>query len=579
MFLETSTTNVGPAELISPPIDISTLSGTAEIEYWYHMHGATINKLIVLAEDATGTRTILDSLVGQQQIAQSDPFLQRNVPLTGLTPGVYTFIFEGYRGTSFTGDISIDDFRVQQAASCPRPTGLIQSAKNLTTIDVSWTANGTGSSWEIEYGPVGFTPGGGTAVVVTTNPYTITGLTSATNYDVYVREICSAGDTSVVAGPVTMSTDICMASAKCTYYFDLKDTFGDGWNGGEITIYQNGIEVGKMGSNFTTGSLFLDSIDLCDMFTTDVVLTNQGSWASEIGLDVKDPTGAIIATYLASGSTSTGDTLASFMTSCAGACPDPDSAMVTSNVGCDSIEVDWNSYSGGSLIEYGPAGFTLGNGTMTSVVTAPYVITGLNPATAYDIYIADTCSADTSGYIMVNGTTANAPQPVASFTIDSAIVNGVYEVYVDASASTNANGYQWNFGNGASSTAVIDTSVYTGNGSYTITLIVTNACGSDTATFTTNVNVGLEDNPISRSLSVYPNPANYSVNISFDAVGSGDAVIRLLDAQGREVINTTERANGSMFEHRLDVSQLATGIYMIEVQSGDLVARRRLSVK
>lgn len=581
MYLETSTSG-GPAELISPAIDISTISGTAEIEYWYHMHGATINKLVVYAEDATGTRTAIDSLVGQQQTNQSDPFFQRNVPLTGLTPGVYNFVFEGHRGTSFTGDISIDDFRVQAAASCPRPTFLTQSGKNLTTIDVSWTANGTGSSWEIEYGPVGFTPGSGTAVVVTTNPYTITGLTSATNYDVYVREICTAGDTSNAAGPTTMSTDICMASTKCTYYFDLKDTFGDGWNGGEITIYQNGIEVGKMGSNFTTGSLFLDSIDLCDMFTTDVVLTNQGSWASEIGLDVKDPSGAIIATYLASSATSTGDTLASFMTSCAGApspCLDPDSLMVTSNVGCDSIEVDWNSYSGGSLIEFGPAGFALGSGTSTGVVTAPYVLTGLNPNTAYDIYIADTCSSDTSGYVMVAGTTANAPMPVAAFTIDSAIVNGVYEVYVDASSSTNATGYQWNFDNGATSSNMIDTSVYTGNGSYTITLVVTNACGSDTATFTTNVNIGLEDNPISRSLSVYPNPANYSVNVSFNAVGSGDAVIRLLDAQGREVIRSTERANGNMFEHRLDVSQLATGIYMIEVQSGDLIARRRLSVK
>ena len=582
MYLETSTTNVGPAELISPPIDISTITNP-EVEFWYHMHGATINKLVLLAEDATGTRTILDSLVGQQQPVQADPFLQRNVSLSGLTPGTYTFVFEGYRGTSFTGDIAIDDFRVQTGASCPRPTFVNQSAKNLTTIDVAWTANGTGTSWEIEYGPVGFTPGTGTAVIVTTNPYTITGLTSATNYDVYVSEICSAGDTSTQTGPVVMSTDICMASAKCQFNFDLKDTFGDGWNGAEITIYQNGIEVGKMGSNFVTGSLFNDSIDLCDTYQTDVVLTTPGGWASEIGLEVFDPTGASVANYVANFATAQGDTLASFVASCAGApapCPAPDSVWATSNVGCDSIEVDWNSNTGGSLIEWGAAGFTPGSGTMTAVVTAPYVISGLMPGTAYDIYVADTCSNDTSSYTMLASTTASGPLPVASFTIDSAIINNSsYEVYVDASASTNATSYSWDFGNGAVSSNAIDTTVYTGNGQYTITLIVTNGCGSDTATFTTNVNIGLEDNPISRSLSVYPNPASYSINVSFDAVGTGDAIIRLLDVQGRMIMSSEERANGSKFDHKFDVSNLATGIYMIEVQSGDMIARRRVSVK
>jgi hypothetical protein len=581
MYLETSSSG-GPSELISPPIDITGLT-SPEVEYWYHMFGATINKLVVYAEDANGTRTAIDSLVGQQQTLQSDPFLQRNVSIANLTAGIYKFVFEGHRGTSFTGDISIDDFRVQQGSTCPRPTFLNQTAKGLTDMTIAWTANGTGSSWEIEYGPAGFTPGTGTLSIVTTNPTTITGLTAATNYDVYVREICGPADTSAWTGPLAASTGICAVSSQCWFVFDLKDTFGDGWNGGEITIYQNGIEVGKMGSAFTTGTLYTDSILLCDMFNTSVVLTTEGGWPAEIGLDVFDPTGATVGTHLASFTTAQGDTLTSFMASCAGApapCAMPDSVWTTSNIACDEIEVDWNSNTGGSLIEYGPAGFTPGSGTLTAVVTAPYLITGLTPGTAYDVYVADTCgTTDTSAFNMISTSTASGPLPVASFTIDSAIVGSAYEVYVDASASTDADSYEWNFGNGVTSTAAADTMIYLGNGSYTITLVVSNACGSDTMTYNINVNIGLDENPLAHSLNVYPNPADYRVNISFTAINSANAVIRLVDAQGREVLRTTERAAGGKFDYNMDVSDLASGIYMIEITSGELTAHRRLSVK
>ena len=581
MYLETSSTG-GPAELISPPIDITGLA-SPEVEYWYHMFGATINRLVVYAEDNLGGRTAIDSLVGQQQTAQSDPFWQRNVSIANLTPGVYKFVFEGHRGTSFTGDISIDEFRVQVGASCPRPTFLVQTAKNLNDITVGWTANGTGTSWQIEYGPVGFTPGSGTLLTTSNNPETINSLTAATNYDVYVREICGAADTSAWTGPLVASTDICLASSKCWFVFDLKDTFGDGWNGGEVTIYQNGIEVGKMGSNFTTGTLLKDSIQLCDMFQTSVALTTAGGWPSEIGVEVFDPTGASVGSYIASSSTAQGDTLVSFVASCTGAptpCAMPDSIWATSNVSCDGIEVDWNSNTGGSLIEYGPAGFTPGTGTLTGVVTAPYLISSLSPGTAYDIYVADTCgTSDTSSFNMVSTSTASGPLPVASFTIDSAIVGNSYEIYVDASASTDADTYEWNFGNGVTSSNAADTMVYLGNGGYTVTLIVSNACGSDTLTYNINVNIGIEENPLANSLNVYPNPANSTVNINFTAVSSADAVIRLVDAQGREVMMVQERAAGGEFKRELDVSQLASGIYMIEIQSGDLKAHRRLSVK
>jgi chitodextrinase len=578
MYLETSFGGTSE-DLISPGIDIATVSNP-ELEFHYHMFGATINKLIVYAEDANGNRTNLDSIGGQQQVAGSDSFRVRTVSLAGLTPGVYNFIFEGHRGTSFTGDIAIDDVSVQAGASCPAPNNLRQTAATLSSIDVAWNAPASATSWEIEYGPVGFSQGAGTIVAVTTNPYTITGLSSATSYDFYVREICTPGDTSTWAGPATVATDLCSPSSQCMYALQLDDTFGDGWNGAEIKVLQNNVEVGTFGSTFTTGSQFIDSVALCNGLATSIVLDPAGSWPSEIGVTVIDRFGVPIDSFVAGGlAPTTGDTLISFTPICGFPCASPTGISVTNNVGCDSVEVDWTSNSGGSLIEYGVSGFTPGTGTLTGIVTPPYTITGLSPNTAYDIWIADTCTNDTSTFEQLTATTASGPMPVAAFTIDSAIVNGAYQIYVDASPSVAADNYQWTFGNGITSSTIADTVSYATNGSYTITLIVTNACGSDTATFVTNANVGLVDNQLAGSLNVYPNPADDLVNLSFSVVGSAQAEIRILDMQGREVWRATETAQGARFNAQVDVSEFAAGVYMVEINSAGIQARRRVSIR
>jgi PKD repeat protein len=261
-------------------------------------------------------------------------------------------------------------------------------------------------------------------------------------------------------------------------------------------------------------------------------------------------------------------------------CPAPTNLVATGNVACDSIELNWNSNSGSSILVYGPTGFNPATaGTAVNNITAPYSVNGLTANTAYDFYVADICGSDTSNTTSITNSTANAPQPVASFTIDSAIVGGSYEIYLNGTGSTNATSYQWSFGNGSSSTAAVDTMIYSGNGNYTITLIVTNACGSDTSTFTTNVNIGLEGNVLSSSLSVYPNPAENSFNLSFREVGSADVQITLRDAQGRSVIHMIDRLQRGTYSNDIDVSSLARGIYMLEIQSGSLTAHRRISIK
>lgn len=64
-----------------------------------------------------------------------------------------------------------------------------------STLALSWDCNGS-SLYEVEYGPVGFIPGTGTLATTTDNSFVITGLTSLDRREIYVRSLCSEGDTS-----------------------------------------------------------------------------------------------------------------------------------------------------------------------------------------------------------------------------------------------------------------------------------------------------------------------------------------------------------------------------------------------
>jgi len=78
------------------------------------------------------------------------------------------------------------------------------------------------------------------------------------------------------------------------------------------------------------------------------------------------------------------------------------------------ITADLSWTSGGSAlwnIEYGPAGFTPGTGTVLTVNTNPYMLTGLTHGTAYEYYVQDSCAnIGTSAWVGPHAfTTLTAP--------------------------------------------------------------------------------------------------------------------------------------------------------------------------
>ena len=99
---------------------------------------------------------------------------------------------------------------------------------DLTTIPLFdscillWRELGGSTSWGVEYGPCGFTPGTGTVVTVYDTTYTIAGLVSGTCYDCYVWGICQNGGFSDTAYARFLTLN-----GKPVYSLPYRCTFAD----------------------------------------------------------------------------------------------------------------------------------------------------------------------------------------------------------------------------------------------------------------------------------------------------------------------------------------------------------------
>jgi len=133
-----------------------------------------------------------------------------NEDVTITTAGNYNLVFmwanDGSVGTN--PPAAIDNVEVY-LNTCPAPVEVFASSAGSTYIDLDWTDLAPAVSWQVEYGPSGYSRGTGTLLNVTSHPVNISGLDTLTQYDFYIRPICSGADTGRWSRPAALSTAMC----------------------------------------------------------------------------------------------------------------------------------------------------------------------------------------------------------------------------------------------------------------------------------------------------------------------------------------------------------------------------------
>ncbi len=402
--------------LLTPEFDLTALT-TPRLNFYHFIGNDNVltSTLYIDVYDGT-TWNMAVATINFTQAA----WLQQLVNLTPYKSGNTRIRFRGVESTDYNSDISIDDITIEETPSCPAPSALGVANVTTTGADLLWTTGGA-ANWNVQHGPAGFILGSGTMSNSAGSTLSISGLAAASNYEFYVRDSCAVGDVSIWVGPFAFSTPACAPSASCTYMAELRDTYGDSWNGGEVTVWQSGVPVQVLTYPVINGgqndTLLIIPIQLCDNLNTIVTISNVGGFPEEMGFRLIDPLSSIAGNHTAVGGLSTGDTLFNFMSSCVlPACPNP-SALGSFNISQTSAEVYWTKGSAGavSLVEYGPTGFTPGTGTLVMASNDTITLTGLVPSTSYDFCVTDSCGVANVSLTYCSGFTTSCAVFVAPF--------------------------------------------------------------------------------------------------------------------------------------------------------------------
>ena len=161
------------------------------------------------------------------------------------------------------------------------------------------------------------------------------------------------------------------------------------------------------------------------------------------------------------------------------------------------------------------------------------------------------------------------PTPVANFQA-SYISSGGDTVYF-ADNSVDAWTWFWDFGDGTTDTVQNPVHFYTFNGTFNITLIVTNGYGCSDTTFKPNfVTIAVGVSSISNLQSpilIYPNPFHSEININVNAETKSQLKISLKNVLGQTVLY--EKRNVETGQQTIQLTtinhQLSTNIYFLEL--------------
>ncbi len=330
--------------------------------------------------------------------------------------------------------------------TCPQPNNIVVSGVNSNSASVNWSDNAGATQWEVIVQPAGAGYPTGSGTPTSTRPFLITGLTSNTQYEVYVRAICSGSDASVWSGPIPFRTtpDYCAGD----HFYDTGGAGGNYANN-ESNVFTicpdaSGNVVSIVFNAFDTQA----GNDILEVFNgPNVSGTLLGAFSGSNlppNLVSSHSSGCLTFRFNSNGATTSLGWDISVTCGPPPACPAPISLSLIS-INEDEFTVGWNETGTATQWEiiYLPAGSAPPTNTDTGTIVNSNPATVVGAAAGfYDVYVRAICGpGNISAWssIPVNFYVVAGLQACAGVEIDTAN-NGVIDVCstdncVDLSAS------------------------------------------------------------------------------------------------------------------------------------------------
>jgi hypothetical protein len=183
----------------------------------------------------------------------------------------------------------------------------------------------------------------------------------------------------------------------------------------------------------------------------------------------------------------------------------------------------------------------------------------------YKVVVVDSTGCRSAAGMMVNAVAT--PTPVITRTVNTLSVPAIYGTY------------QWYYGGVIISGATNPTYNLSKTGSYTVKVTTSvAACPGTSAAFTVST-LSVANAAASANLDVFPNPASGRLNIRLDAPGGTDKIqLTLRSLTGQTVWSNEFRMQKAEFEHSIDVSKLAAGVYFLSVDADGFQWVRKVSI-
>jgi PKD repeat protein len=236
------------------------------------------------------------------------------------------------------------------------------------------------------------------------------------------------------------------------------------------------------------------------------------------------------------------------------------SYTASASSGCAPLKVDFTSTSVYAITYH----WNFGDGTSSTLQNPTHFYTnaGTYNVTLMAFGATGTDSSMVTSQILVH------PTPVANFQSYISISGDT--AYL-ADNSIDAWTWLWNFGDGGTSTIQNPYHVYSANGLYNISLIVSNGYGCIDTTSKpafVKINVGVNELSLNSSVQIFPNPFSSEINIGISPEKESTITISLMNLEGVKIISEKKTIDKGMQQIKMNdfKDKLVPGMYLLQIE-------------